>query len=649
MKKLIILTLIVLIFNSCSEENDVIDDNSQNPEPVGEIADNVVIILEENSELLSTESELTQGTYKIQFDSTIPVVEIGDIILGDEGEGFLRRVSAIEINNQVVSYQTTQATLDDLFNDANFSFSTGISENRSSTNTTENSEIVLDNLHENVTMSEDGFSFDFSNTEIYNNGSASFKITDGNVTFTPNINFDSQFTILNGLQELDFNTNNTNLSINCDFDFNVTNSLPLPAFETNIVNYTRFFKITLGAAPIIIAANVRLDAKLSASVGNSLTLSSGFLNTYNLDAGIKYTNNDWDTSFDFSPNLTMNDINYDNVINFTQNFTIAPRVSIKVMGVVGPYLQPELFEELSFNYSSTSQNWDAKMDLGINYKIGVFAEIFGETIFDFDSDNPNSVTIWEAPDKIEKISGDLQIGQQGQILSEPIKVRVSDSSGQLYQKDVPVYFDVVSGGGTVNNLPVLTDENGYAEAFWTLGNNSDDQIILVKLKNADGSNNPLDEPLTFNANSDDTGSGEIEFTGTWSFSPNANMSLTCYDYDINGDIISSYPGPTLSHWDSITFNDDGETFIAFGGDNFTSTGFVETYEDDGNLYLGLEIYWLSNDQTNDQLFRFDGIITGNNSIEGYFDIVTAVYPDGIYGGISQECFATMLNITMTKD
>ena len=66
------------------------------------------------------------------------------------------------------------------------------------------------------------------------------------------------------------------------------------------------------------------------------------------------------------------------------------------------------------------------------------------------------------------VSGDGQTGAPGQKLAQPIVVRVEDKYGNgVY--DVPVLFQVRSGGGHIELRSVNTDQTGRASAVWALG------------------------------------------------------------------------------------------------------------------------------------------------------------------------------------
>ncbi|NOY60606.1 MAG: T9SS type A sorting domain-containing protein [Calditrichaeota bacterium] len=117
-------------------------------------------------------------------------------------------------------------------------------------------------------------------------------------------------------------------------------------------------------------------------------------------------------------------------------------------------------------------------------------------------------------DSLVYISGNGQSGSVGQQLSAPLKVRVVDLQGEAV-KNHHVLFRVTRGGGSLsgamqltgnltenallNEVDVLTDANGYAQAIFTLGDTAgvENQIVEVTSSFADS---PLKgSPLLFKA------------------------------------------------------------------------------------------------------------------------------------------------------
>lgn len=84
------------------------------------------------------------------------------------------------------------------------------------------------------------------------------------------------------------------------------------------------------------------------------------------------------------------------------------------------------------------------------------------------------------------VAGDEQVGAPGQELSEQLVVRVMDTRGKNKgMRDQLVNFRVVSGGGSMWAGSAMTDRQGYAADWWTLGM-SGEQTVEVRAVMPDG-------------------------------------------------------------------------------------------------------------------------------------------------------------------
>ena len=499
MKKLGFLFALLILFYGCSSDDSNSDQGTgenpyhQNPE----VAENVIIILEENATLTSSEADLINGIYKIDFFNEVPEIKSNDVIVGDEGQGFLRRVASVSSNGNTVSMQTTQATIDDVYNNASIELTTDISERGRATNLIKH-RIQINYLHDGVRMNENGLGYDFSNTIIFEDNVGVFKIANGNATFDPNFSFKADYSFLSGLDFLEFKADNANLVINCDFDVTVSGSLSLPQFSQTLVDYDKYLTFLVAGVPVVVVVNTQLVAELNANIDTNVTWLSSWTNTFGVTTGIKYENNDWTGNFNLNSDLAINSMDFGGQVNIAQNLTITPRASLKFYGVIGPYCQPELTEDFAFNVASPSLDWDANLKAGLDLTTGVDITVFGNTLADFSTTDSYEQSIWNAPEKIEIVSGNNQIGIQGLVLDEPLKVKVTDLLDNS-MPFVPVYFTVNEGNGSVDNVKVMTDQDGFAEVFWTLGNNSDPQVVEASVKKADGTNIES-SPVIFNSN-----------------------------------------------------------------------------------------------------------------------------------------------------
>ncbi|RED42618.1 hypothetical protein DFQ10_10825 [Winogradskyella eximia] len=509
MKKIVILFSLILIFGCSSDDSKSEEVQEQDPNAI--IADNVVVILEENSELMSTESEILNGTYVIQFSESIPEIEINDVIVGDEGLGFLRKVTSISVVNNVVEMQTVQANMEDVFGNTNINFSTSLSSfNRSSSG-----ESLQRNNYERfaqgVSRNQNSFIFDFTNVVINSDPSANLTITDGALNFNPTYFFDLDYSFFS-LDRFQFGTENTEFTAEATLNLNATGSATIPVTEYTLYENSNTFVRFVGSVPVVVTVFLKLKAKSEFEVGGTLSLSKKLEHNTTFSLGATYENSNWSPIAELNAGFIDHPIDLGgSYFNLTDKISIVPEVIIAFYGINGPLIEPALSGNLGINVG-VNQDWDASLNASIDLNLGASIGILGENLLalPYDSYNIYTQPIWNAPDTIEVISGNNQTGNQDEQLNQPLKVRVWDNSGLFYLKDVPVYFEVTSGNGTTSNQTVPTDPNGFAEVFWTLGDNTQPQIVQATVKKADGSN--IESIATFNANLE---GNQVDLSGNW--------------------------------------------------------------------------------------------------------------------------------------
>ncbi|PCJ91598.1 MAG: hypothetical protein COA50_16305 [Flavobacteriaceae bacterium] len=505
MKKLTLLFTVLLLLNGCSKE--IANKNENQEEQHTENQENVVAILKDNSQITSSDTDLSNGIYSIEFSGDLPEIGIDDIIVGNIGEGFLRKVISASTNGNTITMQTVQANMEDVFKDAVIEFNTDLS-NSAKIGNIKYEKYKINYLAKGVQVSENGFEFDFSNTVLYEKGALTFKITDGTATFNPNFSFKGEYSLFGGLDYLDFKTNNAELNLDLNLSLNASAGVSLPELSKTLADIEKKITFPVTGVPVVVIVKTTLVAELSANINSSFDFNTGLTNNYIFSTSAKYENDSWSGNFDLNSSLTPKPINMEGEVNITQNLTITPRVSVKFYGVIGPYCQPKMTEDFTFNIASPSLDWDSSINAGLDVKTGVDITIFGYDVADFSRNDNFEETVWNAPETLEIVSGNNQTGKQGQQLTEPLKVLVKDKLENTF-RNVPIYFSVTQGNGTVDNESVMTDENGFAEVLWTLGENTDLQAVKVIIKKADGTIIES-SPLTFNASSEDDLSGALE-------------------------------------------------------------------------------------------------------------------------------------------
>lgn len=92
--------------------------------------------------------------------------------------------------------------------------------------------------------------------------------------------------------------------------------------------------------------------------------------------------------------------------------------------------------------------------------------------------------------RLTVVQGTLQAAAVGTLLPTPIILRVYGTDGAPMSK-VPISFQVLQGGGTVDPATAVSDANGEVKAKWTLGPNAQTQTVVGAAPNV--------EPVTLSA------------------------------------------------------------------------------------------------------------------------------------------------------
>lgn len=102
---------------------------------------------------------------------------------------------------------------------------------------------------------------------------------------------------------------------------------------------------------------------------------------------------------------------------------------------------------------------------------------------------PGCTKAVEAPtaSRITIVQGHQQVGAVGTVLPTPIILRVLGSDGAPIAK-IPVSFNVIAGGGTVDPGTVNSDANGEVKVKWTLGALGVVQALAAAAPGVDGVN-----------------------------------------------------------------------------------------------------------------------------------------------------------------
>lgn len=436
-----------------------------------------------------------QGIYQFNCNTPESPLQPGDLIIGTEGEGYLRSIDAYTLQNGVLVTYTHQATLDDLFDDAAFSF-----------------EISADSLESRSV----GFNYDIDEIELYQNGPVTLSLSSGNVNMTGDWSGDMEYSLLGGLESFNFGTDNTVLQSNFNFNLTVAQAVELLNGEKSLAEFTRNVTVLAAGVPVVITLSAELIATYELELSAEAQMNASLSSSLAVNTGFNFSNDQWGSNLDIVPTNTIEFTSPEGQVQAVLKLGLIPQVKMKIYGVVGPYINPGANVEVTGTVASPELNWDIKAEgygtIQIGIEVGididpdedeVLASILGEPeTFETDPYQTPSITLYKTPYELELVSGDNQSGEAGEMLADSIIIVVKDTFG-ISQHNVPVEILVSSGGGSVSESNLLSDDNGRVGITWTLGEDLQvDQELSFIVKN--GSNEQVEgSPLIVTTSSGD--------------------------------------------------------------------------------------------------------------------------------------------------
>jgi len=220
--------------------------------------------------------------------------------------------------------------------------------------------------------------------------------------------------------------------------------------------------------PIVITTDLSFVANVSGSLTGNVNSTIATTNNDTYTLGQVYSLGTWQNQYNFTNTSTLNSSGLD-AAALNLSCRIMPRMSVMIYGVVCPVASISMNTVESGNASTTTGNWDFTASLTQQPSVNASGTILGYSVPD-NANNWNTDTVnYKTPYQVVMISGNGQLGTPYEYLPQPLTVQVTDNNGNP-QINVPVYFSVTSGGGTLANYKVLTNNSGIAQTNWIIGN-----------------------------------------------------------------------------------------------------------------------------------------------------------------------------------
>lgn len=605
------------------------------------ITKNILDLSKNDLALISDSNDISSGDYLYTGIDTTDNFEVGKIIVDEQSGGTIRKISDLSQSGDTVSLKTEPATMEDLFQNTSFKLSTDMiypTQNLKSASLIEIEKALTDKdgyIHpveikyespegmplKSVSVFENektnGGSLymhkDWSGTKFYDmtgtfklpnkqgimasySGNVKSYISEGYFTFDPVFKFEfkfdrpkitwenfeiskgeiTKFKFYSDRSQIDFKNI---LAFESDIAYEFGKEWTL---VPNIINSK--FKFLVGGVPLWIDFIIDVKCSLSAEFASGTITSQGFRNNNFITIGKGYENKSWYTIKE----IEKENESYESNSGFTNSvvrFEIFPSVEMKFYSIVGPYFKVGPY--LSYEYTKSSEdNWDKKIDLGVDANIGVSVDVFGREIASANAVNWNffEVNLWKAPGSIKLISGNNQSAEINNLLPNPIIVKVYNSLG-LPVNDVHVHFSPASGN--VSQTTVQSDANGLAQTQWTLSSSIGEQSLKIYL--LDGKDQEINGcSITVIASATLSGNAPVaDFTSaktnptkgeTIQFTDKSTNAPTSWLWSFGDGTTSNLPSPSHTYSTAGIYSISLMVTNSFGNNTKSLTNFITVSE-----------------------------------------------------------------------
>lgn len=604
--------LVWSLSNTCGTSSDTIEIKIVQNE-----YKNVVAVVDLTDNMISDSTQMANGLYIIKFSIPAPIITDSTVLVGLAGEGFIRKVDSFTSQNDTISIHTSQGSLTDIT--VNGVFNLGdVNDISTSSNKSSSGYYKLDHMPTRVELSTDpkfktgryvylvedkvtyirpGVSYrgntnkssakgdplinlTFSET-LWENDNASFKLS-GYYKFDPNIVVDFDInTKWYGKPYLNsFKAGMYNGTIKSNFKIEFEASAAAELLDKSFVIFSKkkTSVFVIGAVPVTVTSRLAFEGSIAVNADANLNITHEQTHIYTYTSAIEYHKGDW--SF---PRSKTESSKIENTVeisgNLTQNFEIGPTISFKVYGVVGPYVQMRLTEELTLCAGADLEGagWQGNVNIGGNITVGAKAEVASINLFNIKKTWSKGFYHLQFPSKIGYVSGNNQSYEKDVQLAQKLTVKAKSNKGFVIPGTI-VHF-IPKSGGSVSDAYVLANGKGEASTYWTPGGESTSTMEAVA-RDCDG-NNLNKSPISFFATSNSVGlacansslSASLKFFAPkeWYklnyYKLEGNLGAPPYNYSTNGLDYSSTAPRLYSSTYKLLWLNEGKTYMYYVKDN----------------------------------------------------------------------------------
>jgi len=512
----------------------------EKPDPESQQTDEL-IVSEDVVEIDTTQTGtpvIVDNNYTFTDNGNLPEFKEGDIIVGNSGYGYMRKVTSISTQGDEVVLTTSQATLEEVIENCNIQDEIQLTLDKAIYKGKEYPAKVVflakgANISEKGSINLSGFQI-FSGT--YNGVDVTAQIDQGSINFEPILTREIEIRW--------FKLKHLRLSSGGDINFTCDASImvdgPIALDKERLVAQFYFGPFPFGPVPVFIVLS--FNAGINANLDITGSIGSGFDTEAYLEYGADYTDSQWSTIWEKSFESNSHGVSWDLSGETDTKVYVSPEVGFLVAGVAGPYMEAVPYLGFDGNINSGNQTWDWDLSAGAEGNIGFIVQIFGITIANYSATLAN----WEAI--IAQDNGEL-----GSNTPPTAIFTVSPASGTTSTN-----FAFDASGSTDPEDPTSDlqvrwdfDGNGSWDTDWDYDKTENHQYgsegtytVKMEVKDTEGE---IDETTQ---NVSVSGGSNTPPTALFTISPSSGTTSTNFAFDASGSTDPEDPTSDLQvRWD----------------------------------------------------------------------------------------------------
>ncbi|HYR11035.1 MAG TPA: Ig-like domain-containing protein, partial [Longimicrobium sp.] len=346
-----------------------------------------VVLDSTRARLVSDSAARAAGTFVFQLSETDPpAFSPGDVIVGSQGDGFLRRVQSVERSGSQVVAQTTDASLADAIPEGSFSVRTRLSSGSmmrgpgaSAESASLSDPLCLGPLGTGTPEGAGAnlIGYDLGGTVLYEDDDLRVTIPSGSLGFDPELDVGADWGPLKGFE---FHAIASG-ALNLDLDVRAVASTSA-SFDgqKHLAHVCRRFTAPVGG--IVITGRAELDLYALLHVGGSVvgTVQTGATSSASVSVGTRYQDGSWSGVGDASLNTSARPVTWNVTGQADVRVTLKPVLTIYLYDVAGPSFAALPYAGAEAGITSTNWKWWYRLGYGVDFELGATAKILNRDL-----------------------------------------------------------------------------------------------------------------------------------------------------------------------------------------------------------------------------------------------------------------------------